>query len=120
MVGLQTFLQDAYLRAFGELANAVGGLGSVLGFEVMDEPHRGFVYLHSFDAWDYDTDLHIGFFPSFLQAVALGEGHAQLVPLACSALKRFTLEPKDRKATTPPKSPTSSPTLISPSDAVPP
>ncbi|CAD7063981.1 unnamed protein product [Tilletia caries] len=80
MVGLQTFLQDAYLRAFGELADAVGGLESVLGFEVMNEPHRGFVNLHSFDAWDYDTDLHIGFFPSFLQAVALGEGHAQLVP----------------------------------------
>ncbi|KAE8194771.1 hypothetical protein CF335_g5258 [Tilletia laevis] len=74
MVGLQTFLQDAYLRAFGELADAVGGLKSVLGFEVMNEPHRGFVNLHSFDAWDYDTDLHIGYLPLFLQAVALGEG----------------------------------------------
>ncbi|KAE8225643.1 hypothetical protein CF319_g1640 [Tilletia indica] len=80
MVGLQTFLQDAYLKAFGELADAVGGLESVLGFEVMNEPHRGFVNLHSFDEWDYDTDLHIGYVPSFLQAVALGEGHAQLVP----------------------------------------
>ncbi|KAL9931302.1 hypothetical protein V8E36_009812 [Tilletia maclaganii] len=80
MVGLQTFLQDAYLRAYGALADAVGGMEGVLGFDVMNEPHRGFINLHSFSEWDYDTDLHIGFFPSFLQSVALGEGHAQLVP----------------------------------------
>ncbi|KAK0534056.1 hypothetical protein OC842_002757 [Tilletia horrida] len=109
MVGLQTFLQDAYLKAFGELADAVGGLEAVLGFDVMNEPHRGFINLHSFDEWDYDTDLHIGFFPSFLQSVALGEGHAQLVPFYVKSFPFPTTLSHYSLLEPPPPSPTNPP-----------
>ena len=34
----------------------------------MNEPHRGYVELHSPYAWDFKTDLAIGFFPSAAQS----------------------------------------------------
>lgn len=46
----------------------------------MNEPHRGYVNLHSFDRWNYLTDLHIGHYPSAIQGMALGDGHAQDIP----------------------------------------
>lgn len=46
----------------------------------MNEPHRGYINLHSWNRWKYETDLHIGHFPSPLQGVALGAGHAVEVP----------------------------------------
>ncbi|KAJ1322981.1 glycoside hydrolase family 5 C-terminal domain-containing protein [Microdochium nivale] len=79
-VSIQTFLQDALIEAFGALADAVGPLEACIGFEAMNEPHRGMVNLHSVDNWNYDTDLHIGHYPSLPQALALGSGHAQEVP----------------------------------------
>ncbi|KXJ86560.1 hypothetical protein Micbo1qcDRAFT_236874 [Microdochium bolleyi] len=79
-VSIQTFLQDALISAFGALADAVAPLEACIGFEAMNEPHRGLVHLHHVDSWNYDTDLHIGHYPSFLQALALGSGYAQEVP----------------------------------------
>ena len=46
----------------------------------MNEPHRGYVNLYSFDRWNYNTDLHIGHYPSALQSLALGDGHVQNIP----------------------------------------
>lgn len=34
-----------------------------------------------FASWNYNTDLHIGFYPSFIQSLALGSGFRQKVPL---------------------------------------
>lgn len=79
-VSVQQFLQDACIEAFGRLADEVGSLEACLGFEPMNEPDRGLVNLLSFHAWNYNTDLHIGFYPSLLQALALGSGFAQKVP----------------------------------------
>lgn len=79
-VSVQTFLQDAHIAAFGALADALSPLEACIGFEAMNEPHRGLVNLHHARFWNYDTDLHIGHYPSFSQALALGMGHAQEVP----------------------------------------
>lgn len=76
-VGVQTFLQNAYIEAFGQLADRLAPLEACLGFEPMNEPHRGLINLHDFHSWNYDTDLHIGHYPSFIQALALGSGYKQ-------------------------------------------
>ncbi|KAK6852268.1 glycoside hydrolase family 5 [Apiospora arundinis] len=80
VVSVQTFLQDAFIEAFGRLADAIGDLEACIGFDPMNEPHRGLVNLHGFHAWDYNTDLHIGHCPSLAQSLALGSGYAQQVP----------------------------------------
>ncbi|KAI1848603.1 hypothetical protein JX266_005462 [Neoarthrinium moseri] len=79
-VSVQEFLQGALVEAFGRLADEVAGLEACVGFEPMNEPHRGLVNLHGFHNWNYDTDLHIGYYPSLAQALALGSGYAQTVP----------------------------------------
>ncbi|CAN8098555.1 unnamed protein product [Discula destructiva] len=79
-VSIQQFLQEACIEAFGRLADEVGSLEACIGFEPMNEPDRGLVNLGSFHKWNYNTDLHIGYFPSLLQSLALGSGYAQKVP----------------------------------------
>lgn len=79
-VSIQRFLQDALIEAFGRLSDAVGSLEACLGFEPMNEPDRGLINLQDFKSWNYNTDLHIGLFPSFIQSLALGSGYPQKVP----------------------------------------
>ncbi|KAJ9474031.1 putative Ergosteryl-beta-glucosidase (putative) [Pseudozyma hubeiensis] len=78
-VGIQTFLQESYIEAFGLLADRLAPMEAFLGFEPMNEPHRGLVNLHDFHSYNYSTDLHIGHFPSLIQALALGSGYKQQV-----------------------------------------
>ncbi|WFD30541.1 hypothetical protein MSPP1_001562 [Malassezia sp. CBS 17886] len=77
---IQDVLQDAYIEAYGQLADAVADMDAVAGFEPMNEPHRGYISLYSFDRWRYETDLHIGHYPSALQGMALADGRAQSIP----------------------------------------
>ncbi|CAO1626125.1 unnamed protein product [Sympodiomycopsis kandeliae] len=79
-VSVQELLQSSYLNAFGLLADEVGDCEAVIGFELQNEPHRGFIELHGWHKWCYETDLHIGHYPSLLQSLALGSGYAQDVP----------------------------------------
>ncbi|KAF4983371.1 hypothetical protein FZEAL_1223 [Fusarium zealandicum] len=104
-VPVQTFLQDAFIEAFGRLADAVGDLEACLGFEPMNEPHRGLVNLHHFHFWNYDTDLHIGHCPSLAQSLALGSGYAQEVdyyvkswPWPTRVSHKSMVNPKGRSA----------------------
>ena len=46
----------------------------------MNEPHRGYLELHSMYAFDSNTDLQLGYHTSALQSFALGDGHSQIVP----------------------------------------
>ncbi|CAO1629120.1 unnamed protein product [Parajaminaea phylloscopi] len=78
-VSIQEYLQTSYLHAFGKLADAVATAPCLLGFEVQNEPHRGLVSLHSWNGWNYDTDLHIGHYPTLLQSCALAIGKKQQV-----------------------------------------
>lgn len=57
------------------------------------------------DAWNYNTDLHIGFFPSLAQSLALGSGYAQEVPYYVKSWPwptrishRTVVDPKGRSA----------------------
>ncbi|KIV99415.1 uncharacterized protein PV09_08953 [Verruconis gallopava] len=104
-VSAQKFLQDALIEAFGRLADEIGDLEACIGFEPMNEPHRGLVNLHDFYKWNYATDLHIGHCPSFSQALALGSGYAQDVdfyvkswPIPTKVSHRSRIDPKGRSA----------------------
>ncbi|GAA5890521.1 hypothetical protein JCM6882_002948 [Rhodosporidiobolus microsporus] len=79
-VGLQTFLQESMTEAFGRLAERLSGCEAVVGFEVINEPHRGYIKLHSPYAWDFNTELAIGYFPSPIESWSLGSGHPVLIP----------------------------------------
>ncbi|ODO10633.1 hypothetical protein I350_01230 [Cryptococcus amylolentus CBS 6273] len=72
---IQAHLQDAFLDATARLVSAVGDLDSVMGFELLNEPHPGFIGLSTIHEWDYNTDLHLGQFPSPLQSFSMGAGH---------------------------------------------
>ncbi|KAG5635943.1 hypothetical protein H0H81_009592 [Sphagnurus paluster] len=74
-ISIQQFLQDAYIAMSETLARAVGGLEGVLGFEMMNEPHRGYTDLPSLHSFDYNTDLHLSCTPSAFESFQLGAGH---------------------------------------------
>jgi hypothetical protein len=102
-VSVQQLLQDAYIEAFGRLADELSGLEACLGFEPMNEPHRGLVNLHDFHRWNYMTDLHIGHYPSLAQSLALGSGYPQQVdyyvkswPFPTRVSHRSLVDPKGR------------------------
>ncbi|THH27123.1 hypothetical protein EUX98_g7072 [Antrodiella citrinella] len=78
-VSIQTFLQTTFLDMWAVVAKNVGDLPGVLGFEMMNEPHRGYIDLQSFHQFDYNTDLHLGYVPNALQSFALGAGHPTTV-----------------------------------------
>ncbi|KAG8708082.1 hypothetical protein FRC08_000114 [Ceratobasidium sp. 394] len=79
-INIQDFLQDCFLNAFDELVRAVGDLEGVVGFEMMNEPHRGYISIPSLHEFDYTTDLHLHDTPNALQSFALGAGNAVHVP----------------------------------------
>ncbi|KAG8708128.1 hypothetical protein FRC09_001422 [Ceratobasidium sp. 395] len=79
-VNIQDFLQECFLNAFDELVRAVGDLDGVIGFEMMNEPHRGYISIPSLHGFDYATDLHLHDTPNALQSFALGAGHAVHIP----------------------------------------
>ncbi|KAI0356759.1 glycoside hydrolase [Trametes cingulata] len=78
-VSIQRFLQDAFLNMWEVIARKLGDLEAVLGFEIMNEPHRGYVELQSMHAFDYNTDLHLGHVPTAFQSFMLGAGHPTAV-----------------------------------------
>lgn len=79
-VHVQTFLQDAYLDCYDWLVNGLNGLEGIVGFEIMNEPHTGYIGLPSMHQFDYNTDLHLNDVPSALQSFMLGAGYPTLVP----------------------------------------
>ncbi|EMD36757.1 glycoside hydrolase family 5 protein [Gelatoporia subvermispora B] len=78
-VHIQTFLQTCFLNMWEKVAETVGNLEGVLGFEIMNEPHRGYIDLKSMYEFDYNTDLHLGHVPTAFQSFMLGAGHPTAV-----------------------------------------
>ncbi|OJT05214.1 hypothetical protein TRAPUB_4039 [Trametes pubescens] len=78
-VSIQQFLQDSFLNMWEVIARSLGSLEAVIGFEIMNEPHRGYVELQSLHAFDYNTDLHLGHVPTAFQSFMLGTGHSVAV-----------------------------------------
>ncbi|KAL1721732.1 glycoside hydrolase family 5 protein [Schizophyllum commune] len=73
-IPVQEFLQSAFLNMFERVVRAVGDLEAVIGFEVMNEPHRGYIDLKSLHSFDYNTDLHLSYVPTAFQSFQLGAG----------------------------------------------
>ena len=67
-------LQDAYINAFRHVARRLAGLGCILGWDVMNEPHPGFIGLPSLERWNQYVDLHLGVMPSGVQGMVLASG----------------------------------------------
>ncbi|KAF7968161.1 hypothetical protein HWV62_31746 [Athelia sp. TMB] len=65
---------------FDVVAAKLGSLDGVLGFEIMNEPHRGYIDVPSLHGWDYNTDLHLAYVPSPFQSFMLGAGHPTEIP----------------------------------------
>ncbi|KAJ9114765.1 hypothetical protein QFC22_005641 [Naganishia vaughanmartiniae] len=78
---IQTFLQDRYLRMFERLMDSVRGIDGVLGFEMTNEPHAGYIGMPTLHAFDYYTEAHLGPAPSPVQGFALGAGHPVDIPV---------------------------------------
>ncbi|KAL6302254.1 glycoside hydrolase superfamily [Sparassis latifolia] len=74
-VSIQTFLQSTFLDMWAIVVKTVGNLEGVLGFEIMNEPHRGYIELQSMHEFDYNTDLHLGHVPTAIQSFMLGAGY---------------------------------------------
>ncbi|KAG8923855.1 hypothetical protein FRC02_010851 [Tulasnella sp. 418] len=79
-VNVQTYLQDAYMDCFDYLLKNLADLEGIMGFEIMNEPHRGYINLPSLHEFDYNTDLHLNDIPSALQSFALGAGYPTEIP----------------------------------------
>ncbi|KAJ1507489.1 hypothetical protein HMI54_004080 [Coelomomyces lativittatus] len=82
MVGsqnIQTYLQTHYINAYKHLASRLRHIEAVIGFEVMNEPHQGYVGLRDLTKYDPVETLMLGDSPSALQSFCLGEGIPQLV-----------------------------------------
>jgi len=77
---IQQFLQNAFLDTWETLVHAVGDLEGVLGFQMMNEPHRGYIDLKSMYSFNYNTDLHLSHIPSTIQSFQLGAGYPTFVP----------------------------------------
>ncbi|WVQ85927.1 hypothetical protein IAT38_008095 [Cryptococcus sp. DSM 104549] len=107
-MNIQTLLQESFLFAVAKLVDAVGDLDTVMGFELMNEPHPGFIGLASIHEWDYNTDLHLGQFPSPLQSFSMGAGHptpnvpvyARSFPYPTRIASRITANPNSTPAWT--------------------
>ncbi|KAF5310381.1 hypothetical protein D9611_012086 [Ephemerocybe angulata] len=79
-VSIQAYLQRHFLDMFDEIVKAVGDLEGVLGFQMMNEPHRGYLEIPSLHSFDYNTDLHLSHVPSAFQSFQLGAGYPTEVP----------------------------------------
>ncbi|GAA95241.1 glycoside hydrolase family 5 protein [Mixia osmundae IAM 14324] len=104
-VGIGTFLQVSLIEAFAQLLHRLSACSSVIGFEPMNEPHRGYISLHDPFSWNHMTDLAYHLFPTPLQTWALGEGYAQDVPFyeasfpEPTALSHYAhVDPKGKRA----------------------
>ncbi|TBU47753.1 glycoside hydrolase family 5 protein [Dichomitus squalens] len=78
-VSIQQLLQGSFLNMWELVAKTLGDLEAVIGFEIMNEPHRGYIELQSMHAFDYNTDLHLGHVPTAFQSFMLGSGHPTTV-----------------------------------------
>ncbi|KDR76952.1 hypothetical protein GALMADRAFT_246095 [Galerina marginata CBS 339.88] len=78
-VPIQQFLQNSFLDMWEMVVRAVGDLDGVIGFQMINEPHPGYVNV-SMHSFNYNTDLHLSHIPSAFQSFQLGAGHPTLVP----------------------------------------
>ncbi|EGG04240.1 family 5 glycoside hydrolase [Melampsora larici-populina 98AG31] len=103
LISIETFLQESMIEAFGELADRLSEFKCVIGFEPMNEPHRGYINLYSPYRWNITTDLALYDCPNFIESLALGDGKPQSIdfytptwPMPAIRLNRKKLSPSVR------------------------
>ncbi|MCA9835729.1 MAG: cellulase family glycosylhydrolase [Trueperaceae bacterium] len=77
-VSLQDVLQDSYIAAFAQLAQALGHIPQLIGYGVMNEPSAGFIGVEDLKTKAHSLLLR-GPSPSVLQAMGLGAGLSQKI-----------------------------------------
>ncbi|KAF9580325.1 hypothetical protein BGW38_003073 [Lunasporangiospora selenospora] len=73
---IQQFLQNKYIACYQHLAKRLSHLDAIIGYEVMNEPHPGYLGLKNLKRYDFNSNLFFGDFPSALESMALGDGMA--------------------------------------------
>ncbi|KAF9958877.1 hypothetical protein BGZ72_010771 [Mortierella alpina] len=73
---IQQFLQNRFIECYRHLARRLKHLDAVVGYEVMNEPHPGYVGLKNLKLYDFNSNLFFGDSPSALESFALGDGMA--------------------------------------------
>ncbi|KAI8150023.1 glycoside hydrolase superfamily [Fennellomyces sp. T-0311] len=76
---IQELLSNCFINAFQHLATRLVDLEAVIGFEVMNEPHPGYIGLETLKEFDSIVNLIFGDAPTPLQSFALGDGIPQKV-----------------------------------------
>lgn len=76
---IQQFLSQHFIDAYAHLASRLADLEAVIGFEVMNEPHPGYIGLETLHQFDPIVNLIFGDSPTPLQSFALGDGIPQEV-----------------------------------------
>ncbi len=76
-VPVQEFLQGHYIHAIQQLAIRLKDEPNVIGYDSLNEPHRGFAGLHNLNSIHPPFDF--GPSPTALQSFALGDGISQTV-----------------------------------------
>eukprot|EP00834_Sanchytrium_tribonematis_P004250 NODE_199_length_13192_cov_0.539219.p1 type:complete len:547 gc:universal NODE_199_length_13192_cov_0.539219:9310-7670(-) len=73
-INVQTYLQTHYCKAYSHLAQQLQDCPNIIGFEVMNEPHMGYIQMSTLHELNYYDHLMLGECPSPLQQFALGMG----------------------------------------------
>ncbi|CAJ0843020.1 16713_t:CDS:10 [Entrophospora sp. SA101] len=76
-VNIKDFLQEKFVNCYKNLARRLQHLEAVVGFELINEPHQGYIGLADMNKYDGTTTLVFGDSPSALQSFALGYGIPQ-------------------------------------------
>lgn len=90
-------LRRRYLECFGRVAHRVKHISGVIGFDVMNEPHPGFIGHKSLEGqFDEDILLHLGEMPSALSSMKMASGVSQTVPVYTKSWPRPTRHSSDK------------------------
>ncbi|KAH7907809.1 glycoside hydrolase family 5 protein [Hygrophoropsis aurantiaca] len=81
---IQQYLQEAFLNMYSIVVQKLRDLDGIIGFEIMNEPHRGYIDVPSLHGFDYNTDLHLSHVPTAFESFLLGSG----VPTSVAAWTR--------------------------------
>ncbi|BFZ65105.1 hypothetical protein YB2330_006268 [Saitoella coloradoensis] len=79
---IQDILQKYYIRALSHLARRLkkAKLTNVVGWDLMNEPHHGWIGLKDLRKYNEDKELHLGAMPTAVEGMYLAAGIPMSVP----------------------------------------
>ncbi|CCG84343.1 protein of unknown function [Taphrina deformans PYCC 5710] len=84
------YLRRHYIAAFIALLRQLQGIPRIVGIDLMNEPHHGFIGMQSLHKFDEDVLLHLESMPTALQSMRLAAGISQSVPVYSRSWPRPT------------------------------